>query len=103
MFFFNTDLRIADVVNQKYSTSHCEQLKAIKDKLDEDTQIQTALKTCSAAQQTGAALTTGTAPRTTASPAWGNEPPMNFRKRIQANSLPISDFDSAHTLLVFGH
>ena len=96
-------LRIPELVAQKYAPSHAEPLNLLKEKIDDEMTIAAALKSYNGVSNTTSSES-GTAnamapARTAASPDWGNEPPLNFRKRIQVNSISISDFDSGHTYL----
>ncbi|CAL1138958.1 unnamed protein product [Cladocopium goreaui] len=95
-------LQIPELVAQKYAPSHAEPLNLLKEKIDDEMTIATALKSYNGVSNTTSSES-GTAnamapARTAASPDWGNEPPLNFRKRIQVNSISISDFDSGHTV-----
>ena len=92
--------RIPELVTQKYSSSHSDELKDLNDKLEEDTQVCNALKALNSGNAASAAgNTAGEGVRTNATPDWAGTPPQNFRKRINLTGIAMSEFESSNTLL----
>lgn len=90
-------LRIPEMVVTKYQASHAEPLKALQDKISQETNIQTAVKTHT---MSSAAAASGGVTRTLASPDWDGNPPWNWRKSLSLSSIAVADFDTANTCLV---
>ncbi|CAL1141604.1 unnamed protein product [Cladocopium goreaui] len=67
--------RIPEMVVTKYQASHAEPLKALQDKISQETNIQTAIKTHT---MSSAAAASGGVTRTLASPDWDGNPPWNW-------------------------
>ena len=88
------------MISEKYKDSHQDELKRFSDRLEDEVSIQNALKGLRGNGPTNSTNGSGDAPRTTASPEWMGEFPWNWRKRMQANCIPLADFETANTFLV---
>ena len=86
------------MVTDKYKSTHADQIKHMKDQLEEEVAVQTALK----GLRRGGSSTeqSGDHPRTSASPEWAGEFPWNFRKRMPVTGISVADFDSGNSSLV---
>lgn len=94
-------LRIPELMMQKYSASHKDALASMKEKLDAETKISTALKAYHGSTQgSGSGSGAGEA-RTAASPDFTNGGPHNFRRRVpNVSAISWSDFETGNTLPV---
>ena len=95
--------RIPELVTQKYSATHADQLKGYTDKIEEDVTVANALKSyhghASATSGSTGAQAPAASQRTAASPDWMGEPPHNFRKRMPGTCIPVTDFDASNSYL----
>jgi hypothetical protein len=93
-------LRIADMVAEKFKETHKDYLKKMADELEEQQLIQTALKGIGNPSATPGTSGGGQeCPRTSASPEWCGEFPWNFRKRMSHTGISIADFEGGNSLL----
>ncbi|CAL1165228.1 unnamed protein product [Cladocopium goreaui] len=90
------DVKIPDMIQQKYQSTHVDSLKLITDKINQETAIKSAIKN----HQGAASLASGggTMQRTLASPDWDGNPPLNWRKSVLLSSVSMADFDAGNTL-----
>ena len=95
-FVWMLNLRIPDLIVQKYQPSHGDALKALTDKVGEARTIQQAITNFKngSGTQTG-----GSTNRTMATPEWDGEGPINTGKRLQLTGISMSDFEAANTPL----
>ena len=86
-------LRIPDMVQQKFISSHQDSLKKLEEKISQDTTIQKAIQAMTDSNGSSQA----TQSRTLATPQWDNNPPVNFRKGINLAVISVADFDANNT------
>lgn len=92
------DLRIPEMMKEKYSRSHTDALKSLEDRLGQETQVQKAIKDHHASSSSG--QSSGEARlRTFASPDWDGNRPVNWTRAVNPANISISDFDAGNTYL----
>ena len=92
--------RIPDMVRQKFANSHKDPLNKLETKISQDATVSKALQMMEAAANSSAG---GTPARTMASPQWGSDSPVNFRKLLNLASISVSEFDTNNTYLPFAY
>lgn len=93
--------RIPDLLMEKYQSIGASFLKEIESSLKEDVKVENDLKAIQGQRTTSSAATTGspTPSRTHGSPDWNGEVPVNFRKRISIDAIPVTEFEASNTFL----
>lgn len=86
---------------EKYQNIGASFLKEIESSLKEDVKVENDLKAIQGQRTTSSAATTWspTPSRTHGSPDWNGEVPVNFRKRISIDAIPVTEFEASNTFL----
>ncbi|CAK9097608.1 unnamed protein product [Durusdinium trenchii] len=91
--------RIPDLVKDKFQ-SQADGLKSLMDEIEEKRDMALAVKQWSSGSGRPSS-TTGPAPsktlRTSASPDWAGEVPINFRKRLSLTAIPVAELELRHS------
>lgn len=99
-FPFSWQLRIPDAILQKYEPTHEDELKRIQDEVLAETTVTRAVKDHFGDTSASRPADTQTTPdRTTASPQWDGDLPLNLNLRLALTPVAISEFDAGNTYL----
>ena len=88
------------MVRQKFANSHKDPLNKLETKISQDATVSKALQMMEAATNSSVG---GTPARTMASPQWGSDAPVNFRKLLNLASISVSEFDTNNRYLPFAY
>lgn len=91
---YHHQIRIPDLVAQKYQATHQDALTKLTDLIDQDAQVSKAIK---AFQTSASGQNTVESHRTLATPDWAGETVWNWMKRLNLTSISIPDYESGNT------
>lgn len=87
------------MVKQKFAGTHADALKKLEEKVSQETvDVQKAIQRLHSNSSEA-----GGNQRTMASPQWENNPPLNWRKLMNLDGVPVADFDATNTYHPFAY
>jgi hypothetical protein len=87
-------VRIPEMVSQKYQATHHDAMSRLTDMIDQEAQVAKAIK---AYQASASGQTTTESHRTLATPEWAGDTVWNWMKRLNLTSISVPDFESGNT------
>lgn len=88
------------MILEKYTGAHLSKLHELESRINANAAVVAALGNHQAATSTSEGTTATSPQRTLASPDWdAGYSPVNFARTVDMDSIPLTDFESAHTFL----